>query len=116
MMRSAVLPIVTGCTLLLTSGCSSIMTHTSSSQGYYSGTHANLDMLKDDNTGWPLRSMLAVDLPLSAVMDTLLLPYDYLRSDEDKAPDSPRERIRKEEAQNTAASNDTATAETQTTP
>ncbi|MDN0086918.1 YceK/YidQ family lipoprotein [Yersinia nurmii] len=112
-MRTTVLPMVTGCTLLFTSGCSSIMTHTSSSQGYYSGTQANVAMLKDDNTGWALRPLLAVDLPFSAVMDTLFLPYDYLRSDNDPAPGSPRERIRQEEAQNMAASGNSATANTQ---
>ncbi|CFR14615.1 YceK/YidQ family lipoprotein [Yersinia kristensenii] len=100
-MKNTVIPFVTGCSLLLSSGCSSIMTHTSSSQGYYSGTSANVAMLKDDNTGWALRPLLAVDLPFSAVMDTLLLPYDYLRSDsEDKMANSPRERIRQSEAQN----------------
>ncbi|WP_049612198.1 YceK/YidQ family lipoprotein [Yersinia pekkanenii] len=100
-MKNTVIPFVTGCSLLLSSGCSSIMTHTSSSQGYYSGTEANVAMLKDDNTGWALRPLLAVDLPFSAVMDTLLLPYDYLRSDsEDKIANSPRERIRQSEAQN----------------
>lgn len=37
-------------------------------------------------------------------MDTLLLPYDYLRSDsEDKMASSPRERIRQSEAQNQSA-------------
>ncbi|EEQ19063.1 Predicted periplasmic lipoprotein [Yersinia intermedia ATCC 29909] len=77
------------------------MTHTSSSQGYYSGTEANVAMLKDDNTGWALRPLLAVDLPFSAVMDTLLLPYDYLRSDnEDKMASSPRERVHQSETQN----------------
>ncbi|MFV8766666.1 YceK/YidQ family lipoprotein, partial [Yersinia enterocolitica] len=71
-MKNTVIPFVTGCSLLLSGGCSSIMTHTSSSQGYYSGTEANVAMLKDDNTGWALRPLLAVDLPFSAVMDTLL--------------------------------------------
>ncbi|HHX8941193.1 TPA: YceK/YidQ family lipoprotein [Yersinia enterocolitica] len=103
-MKNTVIPFVTGCSLLLSGGCSSIMTHTSSSQGYYSGTEANVAMLKDDNTGWALRPLLAVDLPFSAVMDTLLLPYDYLRSDsEDKIASSPRERIRQSEAQNQSA-------------
>ncbi|UNK23504.1 YceK/YidQ family lipoprotein [Yersinia intermedia] len=100
-MRNTVIPFVTSCSLLFVSGCSSIMTHTSSSQGYYSGTEANVAMLKDDNTGWALRPLLAVDLPFSAVMDTLLLPYDYLRSDnEDKMASSPRERVRQSETQN----------------
>ena len=58
-------------------------------------------MLKDDNTGWALRPLLAVDLPFSAERDTLLLPYDYLGSNsEDKMASSPRERVRQSEAQN----------------
>lgn len=61
-------------------------------------------MLKDENTGWALRPLLAVDLPFSAVMDTLLLPYDYLRSDsEDKMTNSPRERVRQAEKNNQQA-------------
>jgi uncharacterized protein YceK len=107
-MKNTIILFITGCLLLLTCSCSSIMTHTSSSQGYYSGTKANVAMLKDDNTGWALRPLLAVDLPFSAVMDTLFLPYDYLRSDsEDKMSSSPRERVRQSEAQNKSAAHST---------
>ena len=40
--------IATGCMLLATSGCSSVMSHTGPNQGYYPGTRASVDMLKDD--------------------------------------------------------------------
>jgi len=66
--------------LLTTSGCSSVMSHTGADQGYYAGTRANVEMMKKDDTSWAMIPLLAIDLPLSAAMDTLLLPYDYLRS------------------------------------
>ena len=68
--------IATGCMLLATSGCSSVMSHTGPNQGYYPGTRASVDMLKDDNTSWAMMPLVALDLPFSAVMDTVLLPYD----------------------------------------
>lgn len=85
-----------GCAFAAT-GCSSVMSHTGASQGYYSGTRASADMLVDDNTSWALKPLALIDLPFSALMDTLLLPWDYLRSDDDKTLDSPRERVRQSE-------------------
>ncbi|CDL78988.1 putative Similar to lipoprotein YidQ of Escherichia coli [Xenorhabdus cabanillasii JM26] len=76
-------------------GCSSIMTHSGPHQGYYSGAQANINMLKDDKTGWFLKPLLAVDLPLSAFLDTLLLPYDYAFSNQDQTRKSPKLRIEK---------------------
>lgn len=81
-----------GCTFANT-GCSSIMSHTGASQGYYSGTRASADMLVDDHTSWALRPVALIDLPFSAVMDTLLLPWDYARADNDQTLDSPRARV-----------------------
>ncbi|MDC9598069.1 YceK/YidQ family lipoprotein [Xenorhabdus anantnagensis] len=78
---------------LLVTGCSSIMTHSGPYQGYYSGAKANIGMLKDDKTGWFMKPLLAVDLPLSTFLDTLLLPYDYSRSDQDSSEQSPKYRI-----------------------
>lgn len=78
---------------LTTTGCSSVMSHTGASQGYYPGTRASADMLVNSNTNWALRPLALVDLPFSAVMDTLLLPWDYARSDSDKTLDSPRARV-----------------------
>ncbi|HEI8868810.1 TPA: YceK/YidQ family lipoprotein [Serratia odorifera] len=92
------------CLLLATSGCSSIMSHTGPDQGYYPGTRSSVNMLKDDETGWVMKPLVALDLPFSAVVDTVLLPYDYLRADSDKTADSPRERILREEQQKLAAS------------
>ncbi|MEQ2025898.1 YceK/YidQ family lipoprotein [Xenorhabdus szentirmaii] len=84
------------CTILgwsLVTGCSSIMTHSGPYQGYYSGARANIDMLKDDQTGWVMKPILAVDLPFSAFLDTLLLPYDYSRANKNNAEQSPKHRI-----------------------
>lgn len=96
--------IATSCMLLTTCGCSSVMSHTGADQGYYAGTRANVNMMKSNDTSWAMIPLLAVDLPLSAAMDTLLLPYDYLRSGKDKTAESPKARIQHEEEQNKATS------------
>ncbi len=71
------------------------MTHSGPSYGYYSGAKANIEMLKDNDTGWVMKPLLAIDLPFSALLDTILLPYDYIKSDEDQSANSPKERIEK---------------------
>ena len=114
MMKSVLLPLVTGCAFLSVSGCSSVMSHTGPNQGYYPGTRASVDMLKDDNTSWAMMPLVALDLPFSAVMDTVLLPYDYMRSGSDSTADSPKARILRGEEQNLAASGDPAHAATTT--
>lgn len=81
------------CLSLTSSGCSSVMSHSGPDQGYYPGTRASADVVGDSNSGWPLRSLAAVDLPFSALLDTVLLPYDYYRSGSDKTASSPRERV-----------------------
>lgn len=81
------------CSLAGTTGCSSVMSHTGPSQGYYPGTRASAAIIADDQTSWALKPLALIDLPFSAVMDTLLLPWDYARADDNKADDSPRERV-----------------------
>ena len=71
------------CCAMATTGCSSVMSHTGASQGYYPGTRASADMLTDGDTSWALKPLALIDLPFSAVLDTLLLPWDYYRSDKD---------------------------------
>ncbi len=85
------------CCVASTTGCSSVMSHTGASQGYYPGTRASAEMLVNDDTSWAIKPLAAIDLPFSAVMDTLLLPWDYARADDDKSEDSPRERVLKSE-------------------
>jgi len=85
------------CCAVAASGCSIVMSHTGASQGYYPGTRASADLLVDDDTSWALKPLALIDLPFSAVLDTLLLPWDYYRNDSDRSIDSPRERVLKSE-------------------
>ncbi|RRZ91535.1 YceK/YidQ family lipoprotein [Erwinia sp. 198] len=89
------------CLLLVgTGGCSSFMSHSGPDQGYYPGTRASAKIVTDSDSGWVMRPLAAIDLPFSAVLDTLLLPFDYYRSGRDKTGDSPRERVLRSEQQN----------------
>lgn len=83
-----------------TSGCASIMSHSGPDQGYYPGTRAGAKVVADSSNGWVMRPLAALDLPFTAVLDTLLLPWDYFRSDSDRTGDSPRERVLRSEQQN----------------
>lgn len=93
-----------------------MVTHSGGSQGYYPGTKANVEMLKDDKTSWAMTPLVVLDLPFSAVMDTLLLPYDYLRADKDKAADSPRERVLRHEKESPAPGQTQAAADAAANP
>lgn len=100
MMKSVLLPLVTGCAFLSVSGCSSVMSHTGGHQGYYPGTRADVSMISSEDTSWAMTPLLIVDLPFSALLDTLLLPYDYYRQDKLNT----RDRIKASEEQNLAIS------------
>lgn len=67
-------------TVTVLCGCSSIMTHTGGEPGYYPGTRASYDMIKDDKTSWGMKPLVALDLPFSAILDTVLLPWDAFRT------------------------------------
>lgn len=58
--------------------CSSMMAHTSDDQGYYPGTRANNQTISNSHQSWALTSMAVLDYPFSVILDTLLLPWDYL--------------------------------------
>ncbi len=79
--------------LILLSGCSSIMTHVGPHQGYYSGTKADSRILKDSDTGWVIKPLAMIDLPFSALLDTVLLPYDYFQIEKVVSLPSPKERV-----------------------
>lgn len=81
------------------SGCSSVMSHTGGKAGTYPGTRASAAMLGDDENNWGTRSLVALDLPFTAVADTILLPWDMFRAD-----DSLKSRVDKSE-QDTLATN-----------
>lgn len=63
------------------SGCSSVMSHTGGKEGTYPGTRSSAQTLGDNNTNWGVKSLVALDMPFTAVMDTLLLPWDMFRTD-----------------------------------
>ncbi|ORJ20261.1 hypothetical protein BS639_15990 [Rouxiella silvae] len=80
MKRFLLLPVATGC-VFMASGCSSVMSHTGEYQGYYPGAKADVRMIKSDETSWAMTPLLILDLPFSAALDTLMLPYDYYNRD-----------------------------------
>ncbi len=79
------------------SGCSSVMTHTGGQEGYYPGTRASYSMLTDDETSWGYKPFVALDMPFTAVMDTVLLPWDMFRTDK-----SVKSRVEASESKNLA--------------
>jgi len=82
--------------ILCLSGCSSIMSHSGGKEGLYPGTRANTQALGDPETSWALKPLVALDLPFSAVMDTVLLPWDMYRKD-----NSLKSKVETSEKQNT---------------
>ncbi|QTF06513.1 YceK/YidQ family lipoprotein [Brenneria izadpanahii] len=108
MLKSALFSFIIGSGAMVASGCSSVMTHTGNDQGYYPGTRASMDILRDDDTSWAMMPLVILDLPFSAVADTLLLPYDYYRAGGDKT--TMHDRILHSEQQNRTASSQTAAA------
>ncbi|MFE8101244.1 YceK/YidQ family lipoprotein [Brenneria goodwinii] len=108
MLKSVLFSFIISSGMMVTGGCSSVMTHTGNDQGYYPGTRASMDMLRDDNTSWAMMPLVILDLPFSAVADTLLLPYDYYRADGDKT--TMHDRILHSEQQSQTANSQAATA------
>lgn len=50
------------------------MSHTGGGElGYYPGTRASYQMLKNDETSWGMKPLVALDMPFTAVMDTVLI-------------------------------------------
>lgn len=81
--------------MIILTGCSSVMSHTGGKEGMYPGTRASAGMLADDNTQWGTKSLVVLDMPFTAVVDTLLLPWDYFRTDS-----SVKSRVEKSEKNN----------------
>lgn len=61
--------------------CSSVSSHTGGKEGIWPGTRASAKMLSDDSNGWGTKSLVALDIPFTAILDTLLLPWDLYRKD-----------------------------------
>ena len=71
-----------------------MMSHTGGKEGTYPGTRASATMIGDDETNWGTKSLAILDMPFTAVLDTILLPWDVFRKDS-----SVRSRVEKSEAQ-----------------
>lgn len=99
--KRSLLPLCTSTTMFALTGCSSLMAHVAPYEGYYPGTTNNVEMIKDSENGWLMRSLLIVDTPFSAVLDTVLLPYDYYRSTDSR--ESPRKKIAESDEQKLAS-------------
>ncbi|HDD9129037.1 TPA: YceK/YidQ family lipoprotein [Escherichia coli] len=93
MIRNVLLAFMICSGMTLLGGCSSVMSHTGGKEGTYPGTHASASMIGDDETNWGTKSLAILDMPFTAVMDTLLLPWDVFRKDS-----SVRSRVEKSEA------------------
>ncbi|EAA1362214.1 TPA: YceK/YidQ family lipoprotein [Shigella flexneri] len=93
MIRNVLLAFMICSGMTLLGGCSSVMSHTGGKEGTYPGTRASATMIGDDETNWGSKSLAILDMPFTAVMDTLLLPWDVFRKDS-----SVRSRVEKSEA------------------
>ncbi|EET1926400.1 YceK/YidQ family lipoprotein [Escherichia coli] len=93
MIRNVLLAFIICSGMTLLGGCSSVMSHTGGKEGTYPGTRASATMIGDDETNWGTKSLAILDMPFTAVMDTLLLPWDVFRKDS-----SVRSRVEKSEA------------------
>ena len=81
MIRNVLLTLMMCSGMVLLSGCSSVMSHTGGKEGTYPGTRSSAQTLGDSDTNWGVKSLVALDMPFTAVMDTLLLPWDMFRTD-----------------------------------
>ncbi|EFF9712128.1 YceK/YidQ family lipoprotein [Escherichia coli] len=93
MIRNVLLAFMICSGMTLLGGCSSVMSHTGGKEGTYPGTRASATMIGDAETNWGTKSLAILDMPFTAVMDTLLLPWDVFRKDS-----SVRSRVEKSEA------------------
>ncbi|HAH1291795.1 TPA: YceK/YidQ family lipoprotein [Escherichia coli] len=93
MIRNVLLAFMICSGMTLLGGCSSVMSHTGGKEGTYPGTRASATMIGDDETNWGTKSLAILDMPFTAVMDTLLLPWYVFRKDS-----SVRSRVEKSEA------------------
>ena len=79
-MRNVLIKLASFSGVVLLCGCSSVMSHTGGKEGTYPGTRASAAMISDDETNWGTKSLAILDMPFTAVADTLLLPWDMFRA------------------------------------
>jgi uncharacterized protein YceK len=85
--RAAAL-ILLGLSLPFTAGCAAVQARSEDgATEFYAGTRENVAQLRDpDPEDRALRRLMyVVDLPFSAILDTFLIPFDYLRRKKDTA-------------------------------
>ena len=70
-----------------------MMSHTGGKGGTEPGARASAAVIGGDETDWGTKSLAILDMPFTAVMGTLLLPWDVFRKDS-----SVRSRVEKSEA------------------
>ncbi|MDB6981254.1 YceK/YidQ family lipoprotein, partial [Escherichia coli] len=75
MIRNVLLAFMICSGMTLLGGCSSVMSHTGGKEGTYPGTRASATMIGDDETNWGTKSLAILDMPFTAVLDTILLPW-----------------------------------------
>ena len=71
--------------LLLTVGCGSIASHWRGGTGTYQGVRFDYQQVKHHST--ESEFIAIADMPLSAVVDTLFLPYDLAVGEDGKSKD-----------------------------
>ncbi|HHL2824141.1 TPA: YceK/YidQ family lipoprotein [Citrobacter murliniae] len=81
MIKKMLLTVIMYSAMVLVSGCSSVMSHTGGKEGTYPGTRASATMISESDTNWGTKSLAILDMPFTAVLDTILLPWDLFRSD-----------------------------------
>ena len=81
MIKNVLLTLMMWSGLVLLGGCSSVMSHTGGKEGTYPGTRASAEMIGSSDTNWGTISLAILDMPFTAVMDTILLPWDFFRTD-----------------------------------
>lgn len=96
-MKNVLLKVAIVSGIVTLGGCSSVMSHTGGKEGLYPGTRASSKMLMDDDANLAVKSFVVLDMPFTAVADTLLLPWDMFRKD-----NSVKSRVEKAEEANLA--------------
>ena len=59
-------------------GCASLWNHNGEHPGVYPGVENDVGLLSDREEPVELKLFAIVDLPLSAALDTALLPFDFV--------------------------------------
>jgi len=71
-MKNVLIKLTMFSTVVLLCGCSSVMSHTGGKEGTWPGTRASAKMIADDDTNWGTKSLVVLDMPFTAVVDTLI--------------------------------------------